>query len=173
MHGLFYRGCLFPADVSFFTSPAHVHFFLSLLLALLYLLSVSHTVLHPPHYQLVPLLGGIKDVMLGDAEARRASVGGGALRKVRLERAGTPTFNILVELRSYTEMIVWPDVAAAVDDLLANRQPLMQVRYKHNGAMWMRLEPDTRHHNAGNANSAAGASFLDALARALATPAKQ
>ncbi|KAF5839377.1 hypothetical protein DUNSADRAFT_949 [Dunaliella salina] len=51
-----------------------------------------HSLMKNP--ELLPLLGGIESVALGDEEAKRSNKG----RKVKLTRKGPPVFNILIEV---------------------------------------------------------------------------
>jgi hypothetical protein len=55
-------------------------------------------------------------VTLGDEEAKRRGT-----QKTVLERKSPPTFDVLVEQQSWREVIVHPDVAAAVDAQLRGR----------------------------------------------------
>ena len=59
------------------------------------------------------LVGGIQSVTLGDIEARRRRT-----QKTVLERRAPPTFDVLVEIQSWTEVVVHPDVADTVDRML-------------------------------------------------------
>jgi stage III sporulation protein SpoIIIAA len=69
------------------------------------------------------LVGGIQVVTLGDEEARRRGT-----QKTVLERKAPPTFDVLVELVGRDEVVVYPDVAAAVDALLREEQPAHERR---------------------------------------------
>ncbi len=69
------------------------------------------------------LIGGIQAVTLGDEEARRRGT-----QKTVLERKAPPTFDMLVEIQSWDRMIVYQDVASAVDDLLRGEEPLAEQR---------------------------------------------
>ncbi|MCJ2544443.1 R3H domain-containing nucleic acid-binding protein [Thermostichus vulcanus] len=69
------------------------------------------------------LVGGIQSVTLGDDEARRR----GSQKSV-LERKAPPTFDIAVEMLERARWVVHEDVAATVDRLLRNREPLIQTR---------------------------------------------
>ncbi|MEN9260159.1 MAG: AAA family ATPase, partial [Thermostichus sp. HHBFW_bins_43] len=69
------------------------------------------------------LVGGIQSVTLGDDEARRR----GSQKSV-LERKAPPTFEIAVEMLERARWVVHEDVAATVDRLLRNREPLIQTR---------------------------------------------
>ncbi|MEX1193460.1 MAG: R3H domain-containing nucleic acid-binding protein [Dehalococcoidia bacterium] len=59
------------------------------------------------------LVGGIQSVTLSDEEARRRGT-----QKAVLERRAPPTFNILVEIQSYTSVAVHSNVAETVDAIL-------------------------------------------------------
>lgn len=69
------------------------------------------------------LVGGIQAVTLGDDEARRRGS-----QKTVLERKAPPTFAVLVELVGRNEVVVYSDVAAAVDALLRDEQPASERR---------------------------------------------
>ncbi|MFT0786909.1 R3H domain-containing nucleic acid-binding protein [Synechococcus sp. H55.10] len=69
------------------------------------------------------LVGGIQSVTLGDEEARRR----GSQKSV-LERKAPPTFEIAVEMLERSRWVIHEDVAATVDRLLRNREPLTQTR---------------------------------------------
>src|SRR3712207_4705451 len=71
------------------------------------------------------LIGGIQAVTLGDEEARRRGT-----QKTVLERKSPPTFDVLVEIRQIDDMIVYRDVATAVDTLLRGEEPLQEHRWK-------------------------------------------
>ncbi len=71
------------------------------------------------------LVGGIQAVTLGDEEARRRGT-----QKTVLERKAPPTFNILVEIQSWDRVIVYPDVAAAVDAILRGEDPPCEQRFR-------------------------------------------
>ncbi len=72
---------------------------------------------------LADLVGGIQAVTLGDEEARRRRT-----RKTVLERKAPPTFNVVVEIRSRSEVAVHADVARTVDMMLRGAPPRPQVR---------------------------------------------
>jgi hypothetical protein len=69
------------------------------------------------------LVGGIQAVTLGDDEARRR----GTQKTVR-ERKAPPTFDVLVELVGRDEVVVYSDVAEAVDALLREEEPASERR---------------------------------------------
>ena len=70
--------------------------------------------------QLRGLVGGVHQVILGDMEVKRESRYGGSLRKIKAQRHGPPTFEIIVELRrgAHNECLVVLDSGRAVDDIL-------------------------------------------------------
>ncbi len=65
---------------------------------------------------LADLVGGIQTVTLSDEEARRRGT-----RKSVLERKAPPTFDVLVEIQSFTRVAIQEDVAHTVDALLTGR----------------------------------------------------
>jgi stage III sporulation protein SpoIIIAA len=71
------------------------------------------------------LIGGIQAVTLGDEEARRRGT-----QKTVLERKAPPTFDVLVEIQSYDRVIVYSDVASAVDGLLRGEEPRAELRHR-------------------------------------------
>lgn len=73
------------------------------------------------------LVGGIQAVTLGDDEARRRGT-----QKTVLERKAPPTFDILVEIQSWDKVLVYPDVAAAVDGILRSEDPMAELRERNN-----------------------------------------
>lgn len=72
------------------------------------------------------LIGGIQAVTLGDDEARRRGT-----QKTVLERKAPPTFDILVELQSWDQVLVYPNVAAAVDAILRGEDPQAELRQRN------------------------------------------
>ena len=69
------------------------------------------------------LVGGVTTVTLSDDESRRRGT-----QKAVQERKAPPTFDILVELHSRTEMTVYSDVASAVDALIRGKKPVSELR---------------------------------------------
>ncbi len=67
---------------------------------------------------LADLVGGVQAVTLSDEEARRRGT-----QKTILERKAPPTFDVVVEIQSWTEVAVHPDVAEAVDLILRGIEP--------------------------------------------------
>lgn len=59
------------------------------------------------------LIGGIESVTLSDEEARRRGT-----QKTVLERRSPPTFDILVEIAERDRLVIYADVATAVDELV-------------------------------------------------------
>jgi hypothetical protein len=58
-------------------------------------------------------VGGIESVTLSDEEARRRGT-----QKTVLERRSPPTFDVLIEIQDRNQLVIHPDVAAAVDALV-------------------------------------------------------
>lgn len=91
--------------------------------------------------QLRGLLGGIQQVTLGDAQAKqeaakapnRHSGGNGGIQKIRAERAGAPTFDVIIELTKgkLHEWRVVLNSAEAVDDVLAGKKYQVQFRTRN------------------------------------------
>lgn len=69
------------------------------------------------------LVGGIQSVTLGDIEASRRRT-----QKSVLERRAPPTFDTLVEIQSWSRVIVHPDVKDVVDKLLRGFSYTPQTR---------------------------------------------
>jgi nucleoside-triphosphatase THEP1 len=69
------------------------------------------------------LVGGISSVTLSDEEARRRGT-----RKSVLERKLPPTFDIVVEIISRSELAIHENVAATIDALLRGVDPEPEVR---------------------------------------------
>ncbi len=70
------------------------------------------------------LIGGIQTVTLGDEEARRRRT-----QKSILERKAPPTFDVVVEIKSWDRVAIHPDVATIVDDLLRGRDTEIEERW--------------------------------------------
>jgi stage III sporulation protein SpoIIIAA len=69
------------------------------------------------------LVGGIATVTLGDDEARMRGT-----QKTVLERKAPPTFDVLVEIQDRDRLVVYYDVANAVDTLLGGSTPACEQR---------------------------------------------
>ena len=94
---------------------------------------------------LADLIGGIQTVTLSDEEARRRGT-----QKSVLERKAPPTFDIVVEIQSWTRVAVHRDVAATVDSILRGRPMSAELRYLsedgtiHSEIATQRFEPTRR-----------------------------
>ncbi len=75
--------------------------------------TLENLILNPT---LSDLVGGIQSVTLGDDEARRRGT-----QKSILERKAPPTFDVVVEIRSWRQVVVHEDVASVVDSILRGR----------------------------------------------------
>jgi stage III sporulation protein SpoIIIAA len=73
---------------------------------------------------LCDLVGGIQSVTLGDEEARRRHT-----QKSILERKAPPTFDVVVEIRERSKVVVHPDVGRAVDAILRGEPLETEVRW--------------------------------------------
>jgi len=82
--------------------------------------SLENLMLNPT---LSDLIGGIQSVTLSDEEARRRGT-----QKSILERKAPPTFDVVVEIQSWDEVAVQPDVAITVDAILRGRPVPAQLR---------------------------------------------
>jgi stage III sporulation protein SpoIIIAA len=69
------------------------------------------------------LVGGIQSVTLSDEEARRRGT-----QKAILERRAPPTFDVLVEIQSYSQVAVHRNVAETVDAILRGFQVPPEMR---------------------------------------------
>jgi stage III sporulation protein SpoIIIAA len=74
---------------------------------------------------LCDLVGGVQAVTLSDEEARRRGT-----QKTVLERMAPPTFDIVIEIKSWQHLAVHHDVAASVDALLRGRSHPPEIRYR-------------------------------------------
>lgn len=70
------------------------------------------------------LIGGIESVTLSDEEARRRRT-----QKTVLERRSPPTFDVLVEIQERNHLVIHPDVAEAVDNLVRGIPLRPEIRY--------------------------------------------
>jgi stage III sporulation protein SpoIIIAA len=90
------------------------------------------------------LVGGVQTVLLGDAmAAQQAKNSGGDFQKVKAERAGPPTFDMIVELSRglHHEWKVVMNTAEAVDSILQGKQYAFQKRVRDpvTGAIHMEI----------------------------------
>lgn len=84
--------------------------------------TLSNLLMNPT---LSDLVGGIESVTLSDEEARRRGT-----QKTVLERRSPPTFDVLVEIVERNKVVVYPDVAAAVDALVRGIELAPEMRIK-------------------------------------------
>jgi stage III sporulation protein SpoIIIAA len=70
------------------------------------------------------LVGGIQSVTLGDEEARRRGT-----QKTILERKAPPTFDVVVEIQTWTRVAVHHDVAETIDGMLRGRPMPAELRW--------------------------------------------
>ena len=82
--------------------------------------SLDNLIMNPT---LSDLVGGVEAVTLGDIEARRR----GSQKTVR-ERRAPPTFDILVEIQGWNEVVVHEDVSDVVDRMLRGNPISPQLR---------------------------------------------
>ncbi|MBQ6341761.1 MAG: AAA family ATPase [Anaerolineaceae bacterium] len=82
--------------------------------------TISNLLMNPT---LSDLIGGIESVTLSDEEAKRRGT-----QKVVLERKSPPTFDVLVEIRQRNQVVVYQDVAEAVDALVRGIELLPELR---------------------------------------------
>ncbi|MCJ7623013.1 MAG: AAA family ATPase, partial [Anaerolineaceae bacterium] len=71
------------------------------------------------------LVGGIESVTLSDEEARRRGT-----QKTVLERRAPPTFDVLIEIQERDYLVLHPDVAEAVDNLVRGQHLETEIRYR-------------------------------------------
>ena len=71
------------------------------------------------------LIGGIQSVTLGDEEARRRRT-----QKSVLERKAPPTFDVVIEIQDRDRVLVHPDVADTVDNLLRGDPVAPELRWR-------------------------------------------
>jgi energy-coupling factor transporter ATP-binding protein EcfA2 len=74
---------------------------------------------------LCDLVGGVQAVTLSDEEARRRGT-----QKTVLERMAPPTFDVVMEIKSWQHLAVHHDVTASVDALLRGRSHPPEIRYR-------------------------------------------
>src|SRR4026208_781117 len=93
------------------------------------------------------LVGGIEAVTLSDEEARRRGT-----QKTVLERRAPPTFDVLVEIQSWDRVIVYSDVASAVDSLLRSDEPNAELRQRDADGL-IHVESVSRYADDGGAEN--------------------
>ena len=79
------------------------------------------------------LVGGVEQVTLGDAQAKEEAKRGKPIQKLKAQRAGPPTFEIIVELRrgAHNEWRIVLDSGSAVDDILDGKMYKSQRRTRN------------------------------------------
>jgi len=98
--------------------------------------SLENLVMNPT---LSDLVGGVQTVTLGDIEARRR----GTQKSVR-ERRAPPTFDILVEIQGWNQVVVHDDVADVVDRMLRGHPVSPNVRRVDEEGMIHRSRGETK-----------------------------
>ena len=99
--------------------------------------AIENLIMNPT---LSDLVGGIRSVTLSDEEARRRGT-----QKAILERRAPPTFDILVEIQSFSSVAVHADVGETVDAILRNRDESPQLRtLDANGQVQTKLPTSSR-----------------------------
>jgi stage III sporulation protein SpoIIIAA len=93
------------------------------------------------------LIGGVENVILGDAQAKTEAAkrgGGGGIQKVVAQRSGAPTFDVIVELsreaRNTWRIVL--DAGCAVDRVLQREHYHAQLRTRDpiTGSVQLELE---------------------------------
>ena len=92
--------------------------------------TISNLLMNPT---LSDLIGGIESVTLSDEEAKRRGT-----QKVVLERRSPPTFDVLVEIRQRNQVVVYQDVAEAVDALVRGIELQPELRTKNQNGQIIR-----------------------------------
>ena len=83
--------------------------------------TLDNLILNPT---LSDLIGGVQSVTLGDQEARYRGT-----QKTVLERKAPPTFDVVVEIQSWTQVAINDDVAHVVDQWLRGYPIAPDIRY--------------------------------------------
>jgi len=98
------------------------------------------------------LVGGVQSVTLSDEEARRRGT-----QKAILERRAPPTFGVLVEIQSFSQVAVHRDVAEVVDAILRGYNLPAEVRnLDAEGNIRLAEAPARRDRSGGVAAPAVG-----------------
>jgi hypothetical protein len=88
------------------------------------------------------MVGGVEQVILGDMAAAKNDPSSSAPRKLIAQRAGPPTFDVIVEVQRgcINEWNVTLDAADAVDKVLNGDtyEAQRRTRLKDGSAMWIR-----------------------------------
>eukprot|EP00980_Cylindrotheca_fusiformis_P001312 scaffold333_cov133-Cylindrotheca_fusiformis.AAC.38 len=90
------------------------------------------------------LVGGLEQVTLGDAQAKEEGKKSGGMKKLKSQRAGPPTFEIIVELRrgEHDEWSIVLDSGSAVDGILEGLKYKVQrrTRNKETGTVYLEFK---------------------------------
>ena len=100
------------------------------------------------------LVGGVQSVTLGDIEARRRRT-----QKTVLERRAPPTFDILVEIQNWSEVVVHPDVADTVDRILRGYSIAPEHRTVNADGTVSKTRPQVKRTPNGGSSTMAGMPF--------------
>ena len=100
------------------------------------------------------LVGGIQSVTLGDLEARRRRT-----QKTVLERRAPPTFDVLVEIQSWTEVVVHPDVSDTVDRMLRGYPISPEQRTVADDGTISKTRPEVKQSRNGSSSPMRGLPF--------------
>jgi hypothetical protein len=78
------------------------------------------------------LIGGLNVVILGDAAALKNHEmnKGELLQKTKVERAGAPTFDVIIELLGHCNWRIYHNTAKAVDNFLASSAVVIENRWR-------------------------------------------
>ncbi|KAG2500119.1 hypothetical protein HYH03_001701 [Edaphochlamys debaryana] len=91
--------------------------------------------------QLNSLIGGLQSVVLGDAKAGETNNGS----KTRTERRGQPVFRTMVEVLGDGRLLLRPDVASSVDEILGLSPKSQQWQQPSGGGDDLRTPGDLVH----------------------------
>jgi stage III sporulation protein SpoIIIAA len=91
------------------------------------------------------LIGGITSVTLSDEESKNRGT-----QKTVLEREMSPTFTKVVELLSFDQIAVYPNVAEAIDAILSGDVVVPERRLAFDGGMNIIQDYKIRPHKNGN-----------------------
>ncbi len=100
------------------------------------------------------LVGGVQSVTLGDIEARRRRT-----QKTVLERRAPPTFDVLVEIQNWSEVVVHPDVADTVDRVLRGYSIAPEHRTVNPDGTVAKSRPQVTRSPNGGASAPVGMPF--------------
>jgi hypothetical protein len=113
------------------------------------------------------LVGGVQSVTLSDEEARRRGT-----QKAILERRAPPTFDVLVEIQSFTSVAVHRDVAEVVDSILRGYAVPPEMR-ELDAEGNIRMAEITGQRAGRSAEAVGGAGFAAGAGTAAGAPARE